>query len=206
VAASDLGAATSVSAVENVDAELPFVLAPNTTLAMGSNGPQVRLLQERLSALGYWLGVPNGIFGDATQQAVYALEKVAGLDRSGVVGPPFVAALNAGAVPHPRTTSGDAIEVDLARLTSTDEGPALTRTAHERTRLTLSAAWRSSCAHPRLHPPSNSRRSQHSPGLGEARYFAKGHCLVDQHLGRLGDTPRTRSALSIVRSRRQSTK
>ena len=113
IAAGDLRAAASVSAVEHVDAELPFVLAPNTTLAMGTSGPQVLRLQERLSALGYWLGVPNGIFGDATQQAVYALEKVAGLDRSGIVGAPFVAALNAGAVPHPRTTSGDAIEVDL---------------------------------------------------------------------------------------------
>lgn len=108
-----LGAAISARVVESVDAELPFVLAPNATLAFGSSGPEVQELQVRLSSLGYWLGVPNGVFGDATQQAVYALEKVAGLGRSGVVGAQFVAALNAGAVPRARTTSGDAIEVDL---------------------------------------------------------------------------------------------
>ena len=108
-------AASSASVVENVDAELPFVLAPNTTLVLGATGPQVRALQQRLSALGYWLGTPNGTFGDATQQAVYALEKATGLGRSGIVGAPFAAALNARVVPHPRTTSGDAIEVDLER-------------------------------------------------------------------------------------------
>ncbi len=112
-AAGDFRAATSVPAVEDVDTELPFVLAPGTTLAEGASGPEVALLQQRLSALGYWLGTPDGVFGDATQQAVYALEKAAGLDRTGVVDAQFVTALNEGIFPHPRTTSGDAIDVDL---------------------------------------------------------------------------------------------
>jgi N-acetylmuramoyl-L-alanine amidase len=112
-AAAGLRAATSVPAVEDVDTELPFVLPPNVTLAEGASGSAVLLLQQRLGALGYWLGSPDGQFGDATQQAVYALEKAAGLGRSGIVNSQFVAALNEGVVPHPRTTSGDAIDVDL---------------------------------------------------------------------------------------------
>jgi peptidoglycan hydrolase-like protein with peptidoglycan-binding domain len=70
-------------------------------------------LQQRLSSLGYWLGVPNGEFGDATQQAVFALQKAAGISRDGVVGPATEAALAAGVVPHARSTTGYEIEVDL---------------------------------------------------------------------------------------------
>jgi peptidoglycan hydrolase-like protein with peptidoglycan-binding domain len=70
-------------------------------------------LQTRLTALGYWLGTPNGTFGDSTEQAVYAFQKAAGLTRDGVVGPKTAAALTTGAVPHPRSTSGRVIEIDL---------------------------------------------------------------------------------------------
>jgi peptidoglycan hydrolase-like protein with peptidoglycan-binding domain len=113
LASADMPAATSVPAVENVDTESPFFLTPAPTLAEGSRGNEVLLLQQRLNALGYWLGTPDGYFGDSTQQAVYAFEKVAGIARTGVVDWQFVNALNNGAVPQPRTTSGDAIEVNL---------------------------------------------------------------------------------------------
>ena len=106
-------AATTHTKVEHVDRELPFVLTPARTLGLGATGPEVLLLQQRLSALGYWLGTPSGTFDDATQQAVYALEKVAGLPRTGIVDAPFAAALNAREVPKPRTKSGNAIEVNL---------------------------------------------------------------------------------------------
>jgi peptidoglycan hydrolase-like protein with peptidoglycan-binding domain len=107
--------AISPTTVESVEAELPFLLAPGAELQEGDTGAQVTELQQRLSALGYWIGTPDGYFGDATVQAVYALEKAAGIARSGIVNDAFVAALNAGTVPTPRTTSGDAIEVDLER-------------------------------------------------------------------------------------------
>lgn len=86
---------------------------PATLLRLGDSGPAVKALQERLEALGYWLPAPDGVFGDATQQAVYALQKAAGIARDGVVGPVTEAALAAGVVPHPRSTSGHVIEVDL---------------------------------------------------------------------------------------------
>src|SRR5580658_9983235 len=45
----------------------------------GSQGPAVLALQQSLTALGYWLGTPNGYFGTTTKQAVWALQKSAGL-------------------------------------------------------------------------------------------------------------------------------
>lgn len=95
--------------------------APTTTtstgpapLGPGASGPAVLALQQRLSSLGYWLGTPDGVFGDSTEQAVYALQKAAGLTRDGVVGPQTQGALARGTVPVPRPFSGYVIEVDLA--------------------------------------------------------------------------------------------
>ena len=56
-------------------------------LAPGSTGPQVLALQQRLTSLGYWLGAPNGNFGDATEQAVLAVQKAGGIATNGLVGP-----------------------------------------------------------------------------------------------------------------------
>jgi len=92
---------------------LPSTLAASETLQPGSSGPAVLALQQRLSALGYWVGTPDGNFGDSTEQAVYALQKAAGLSRSGIVGPATQVALAVGDVPRPRSMSGYVIEVDL---------------------------------------------------------------------------------------------
>jgi lipoprotein-anchoring transpeptidase ErfK/SrfK len=73
----------------------------------------VTALQNQLNALGYWLGPIDGVFGDSTEQAVFALQKAAGLPHDGVVGPVTAAAVAAGVVPHPRSTSGSVIEIDL---------------------------------------------------------------------------------------------
>ena len=89
-------------------------MPPGPAPQTGSRGPAVLQLQERLTALGYWLGPPDGTFGDSTQQAVFAYQKAAGLTRDGVVGPKTAAALAAGVVPSPRSTSGYVIEIDLA--------------------------------------------------------------------------------------------
>lgn len=87
---------------------------PRTTLELGDRGPAVLALQERLSSLGYWLGRPDGHFGGLTQQAVFALQKAAGLGRDGVVGPRTTAALDSGVRPSSRS-GGTGVEIDLDR-------------------------------------------------------------------------------------------
>jgi peptidoglycan hydrolase-like protein with peptidoglycan-binding domain len=87
---------------------------PRTTLVRGDRGPRVLELQQRLTELGYWLGTPDGTFGSLTQQAVYALQKAAGIRRDGVVGPRTRQALADGIRPR-ATLSGDGVEIDLDR-------------------------------------------------------------------------------------------
>jgi len=91
---------------------VPAAPAAPAALERGDAGPGVLALQERLSALGYWLGTPDGSFGSLTQQAVYALQGAAGLERDGTVGPATRAALDAGALPKARTAGGAVTEID----------------------------------------------------------------------------------------------
>lgn len=88
---------------------------PHPVLRPGSRGEAVRRLQVGLSRLGYWLGRPDGVFGAVTEQAVYALQKAAGLRPDGVVGPATWRALDRGVLPHARSAHGRVVEVDLRR-------------------------------------------------------------------------------------------
>ncbi len=90
---------------------------PANFLQEGSTGPKVLALQQKLTSLGYWLGTPNGVFGDSTQQAVYAYQKAAGIERDGIVGAKTEAALALGIKPAIQQLPGDVagylIEVNL---------------------------------------------------------------------------------------------
>lgn len=110
---------TSAPASTTTTTHPPATTTTTTTTTLpglrpGSTGPAVLALQQRLLALHYWLGTPDGVFGDATEQAVYALQKAAGITRDGVVGPVTEAALARGVVPQPKPAQGHLIEVDLA--------------------------------------------------------------------------------------------
>jgi hypothetical protein len=91
--------------------------APTTarSLRNGDRGPRVLVLQRELGGLGYWLGTPDGVYGDLTEQAVLALQKAAGLSRDGRVGPQTTSALRARVRPHSLSTSGRVVEIDLQR-------------------------------------------------------------------------------------------
>jgi peptidoglycan hydrolase-like protein with peptidoglycan-binding domain len=84
-------------------------------LKIGDSGDAVSQVQQQLNALGYWLGTIDGKFGGTTQQAVYAIQKAAGLSRSGKVDAATRTAINNGVRPTPKSTSGSLIEVDLTR-------------------------------------------------------------------------------------------
>lgn len=89
------------------------VTAAHPLLRLGDRGPAVRRVQRRLASLGYWLGRADGVFGDSTQQAVYAIQKAAGISRDGVVGRQTRAALRAAVTPTARSRSGHVVEINL---------------------------------------------------------------------------------------------
>jgi len=81
----------------------------------GWRGTEVAAIQRRLWELKYWCGSADGSFGHLTQQAVWALQKAAGLSQDGVVGPNTRSALDRGVRPSRRITSGTGIEIDVGR-------------------------------------------------------------------------------------------
>jgi lipoprotein-anchoring transpeptidase ErfK/SrfK len=85
-------------------------------------------LQKRLTDLGYWNGKADGSFGSVTQQAVFALQKAAGLGRDGVVGPKTQKALDQGVRPKAKSKSGHLVEIDRERqiLMLVDDGQVST--------------------------------------------------------------------------------
>ena len=158
---------------------------PRTNLVRGDSGPEVHRLQARLSALGYWLGTPDGSFGPLTQQAVYALQKAAGIRRDGVVGPKTERALASGIRPA-STLGGDGVEILLGRQlllvvrggevrtilnTSTGNGEPYTSTAGRRA---IAATPRGSFTAYRAvdGPVTNSLGELHRP-----RFFLRGYAV-----------------------------
>ncbi len=57
------------------------------TLSIGSEGPDVRVVQSLLNRIGYPAGPVDGIFGSRTYQAVVAFQRNNGLVADGIVGP-----------------------------------------------------------------------------------------------------------------------
>jgi g-D-glutamyl-meso-diaminopimelate peptidase len=57
------------------------------TLALGSTGPNVKLIQSLLNKIGYNAGRVDGIFGSQTRQAVISFQRNNGLSPDGIVGP-----------------------------------------------------------------------------------------------------------------------
>jgi hypothetical protein len=86
-----------------------------TDLRPGTSGPEVIALQRRLISLGFWLGAPDGHYGDSTKHAVTAFQKTQGIGRDGIAGPVTHAALARATRPKPRSASGRLIEIDLRR-------------------------------------------------------------------------------------------
>ena len=84
-------------------------------LRQGDESPEVQEAQEKLTALGYRPGTPDGRFGAQTSSAVLAFQKHEGLQRDGIVGPEVVTRLDDPQGAGPRNATGPRIEVDLDR-------------------------------------------------------------------------------------------
>jgi hypothetical protein len=91
-----------------------FAIGERPILQVEDSGPDVRQIQQRLADLGYWLGAVDSVFGELTEQAVYAFQKVEGLPLTGEVTPDVRAALQTAGRPQARGTS-DLVEVDKSR-------------------------------------------------------------------------------------------
>jgi len=89
-------------------------VSPTPSVSPGPN-PRVRAAQQRLIDLGYWLPAATGFLDDHTLHAATALQKVAGLARTGVLDDATKAALREGVLPEPRSTQGRVVEIDRAR-------------------------------------------------------------------------------------------
>jgi len=106
--------------------------ADAAVLKVGSNGPSVVTLKERLTSLGYMKPGPvNDHFGSQTEQAVMALQGWEGVTRDGIVGPVTSAQLRTARRPVPWSTSSRHIEVHKGRQVAllVDNGYAV-RTIH----------------------------------------------------------------------------
>lgn len=79
--------------------------------------PKVLALQERLAALGYDIGTPDGNWGARTTYSLMAFQKVEGLYADGQDGPQTQAALATASTPRPMVPGGAStrIEIDVAR-------------------------------------------------------------------------------------------
>ena len=109
---SGVAALSALGAISTVNSASAF--AASSTMQYGSSGSAVKTMQNRLNSSGYYLGSADGHFGAMTQQAVYAVQKVHGLARDGVVGPRTNAAINSGQRPGVRSRA-NGIEIDRTR-------------------------------------------------------------------------------------------
>ncbi len=86
-------------------------------LDVGASGPAVKLLEQRLDALHYFVGALDDKYDDDTFQAVMAFQKVNRLKRTGTVDASLWGAMQTATDPQPLVPEGGAhrVEIDLGR-------------------------------------------------------------------------------------------
>jgi lipoprotein-anchoring transpeptidase ErfK/SrfK len=118
-AAATLGLGTAVCLPTQGTASGPAQIVQASArgpLHLGSRGPRVRALQERLITLGYLpTGAARGVFGQRTWHAVVAFQGWQRLARDGVVGPRTSSMLAHASRPRPWVRLRRGLELDLRR-------------------------------------------------------------------------------------------
>lgn len=85
-----------------------MAVAPSPRLRLGSRGPDVTRLQERLTELGFNPGSSDGIYGSQTLRALSDFQRRAGLPVTGIVDAATWAALFADSQPITDSTQNQA--------------------------------------------------------------------------------------------------
>ena len=89
---------------------------PDPYLHVGSHGPDVQALQQKLTSLTYMTAGVDGHFGGGTRDALIAFQKVNGLKLTGEADPPTTDKLaSAGAPTAAYSTPSDHLEIDIAK-------------------------------------------------------------------------------------------
>ena len=91
-------------------------------LKIGSSGPQVSTLQQRLKELGFDPNGVDGNFGAGTQAALIAFQKSKGLEADGKAGPNTLAALNLNGASGTSPTPG--ADTTTTTTSTTPAGPS----------------------------------------------------------------------------------
>jgi lipoprotein-anchoring transpeptidase ErfK/SrfK len=91
--------------------------AITSTLDVGATGDQVKMVEQRLDALHYFVGSVDGTFDDDTAEGVLAFQKTNNMPRTGTVDQATWQAMTTAKAPAPLVPGGGdhRVEVDLNR-------------------------------------------------------------------------------------------
>lgn len=111
------GPTTTVAELPSSTVTTAETVPPTTEAPKPVIDPDVLGLQQRLAALGYDVGTPDGVFGSRTAHTVMAFQKVEGLKRTGEDNAAVRAALAKATPPSALVPNGEAnrVEVDIDR-------------------------------------------------------------------------------------------
>lgn len=119
---AELGVTSSSSSTTTTEPSTTTTTIPKPTttlpgLGAGAKGPAVLALQQRLEALKYWVGTPDGVYAQDTVYAVMAFQKVTGMARTGRATDDVLAAMATATTPAPLVAGAEPtrVEVDLPR-------------------------------------------------------------------------------------------
>ncbi|NEP09227.1 MAG: hypothetical protein F6K14_03085 [Symploca sp. SIO2C1] len=117
---SELNSAIAYSSVQAFSLEVAQVpLEPvQLPLEKGSQGEPIIALQEKLKQLGYYDGLADGSYSEATELAIIKFQKSVGLEADGIVGPTTWSKLQATVAEQPELAEAETPEPDAEKATS----------------------------------------------------------------------------------------
>ncbi len=87
-------------------------------LTKGSQGEPIIALQEKLKQLGYYDGLANGSYSEATELAIIEFQKSVGLEADGIVGPTTWSKLQTTVAEQPELAEAETPQPDAEKSTS----------------------------------------------------------------------------------------